>query len=56
MRGSRYRLSTGVTVTETTRLARVETMKEMPSGTNSLPSMPGNANSGTNTSTMITVA
>ena len=34
----------------------VETMKAIPSGTNSLPSMPGRANSGRNTSTMMSVA
>ena len=31
-------------------------MKAMPSGVNSRPSMPDSANSGTNTSTMMTVA
>ena len=46
----------GVTVTETISEASVETMKAMPSGTNNRPSMPGSANSGTNTSTTITVA
>ncbi|EWS52624.1 hypothetical protein X551_04593 [Methylibium sp. T29] len=45
-----------MTVTETTSEASVETMKAMPSGTNSRPSSPGSANSGMNTSTMITVA
>jgi hypothetical protein len=45
-----------VTVTDTTSEASVETMKAMPSGTNSLPSSPGSANSGMKTSTMITVA
>jgi hypothetical protein len=43
-------------VTETISEASVDTMNAMPSGTNSLPSSPGSANSGMNTSTMITVA
>ena len=56
IRGSRKKLSTGVIVTDTTSEASVETMKAMPSGTNSLPSSPGSANRGMKTSTMITVA
>ena len=56
MRGSRYSASTGVTVTDTSSDASVETMKATPSGTNSRPSMPGSANSGRNTSTMMAVA
>ena len=43
-------------VTETSKAAKVETMKEIPKGTKSLPSNPGNANNGMKTRTMITVA
>ncbi len=54
--GKQVKDSTGVTVTETTNEASVETMNATPSGTNSRPSMPGSANSGKNTSTMMIVA
>ena len=45
-----------VTVTDTTSEANVDTIKAMPSGTNRRPSIPGSANSGRKTSTMMIVA
>ena len=47
---------TGVMVSDTTSDARMETMYATPSGVKSRPSMPPNANNGTNTRMMMAVA
>ncbi len=47
--GSRYEQSAGVTVSDTTSEAMIETMYAMPSGAKSRPSMPPRAKSGMKT-------